>query len=258
MTIYNTNYVTNAMSNDDSSDPLHHVFLNLKARNADHTSNNFETNRIGLKCETIGISTGRTIPSVPIPGMGVITGESQTIAMDLGMASKTINLSGIITNQVISKSFDDVETGEPENPTVEMTAYEVAQLLHAFVDSSGFQKHQTLNELIILIPSRVDHKYEYYSDLPEASDPANLSPVEHLPLIPFTYKVRNQDNKGTVFNAIPDHTNFPKPIQDTEEITGLRGFIRSFSTTLTAGQPFVQFNLDFEVALVIWGDYNDI
>tara|TARA_A100001201_G_scaffold4595_1_gene9076 strand:- start:30 stop:800 length:771 start_codon:yes stop_codon:yes gene_type:complete len=256
MTIYNTEYISDAMSNDDATKPLHHVFLNLKARNSDHTDNNFETNRIGLKCETVGISTGRTIPSVPIPGMGVITGESQTIAMDLGMASKTINLSGIITNQVISKSFDDVDetdsAGNPiDSPTVEMTAYEVAQLLHSFVDSSGFQKHQTLNELIILIPSRVDHKYEYYSDLPEASDPTNLSPIEHLPLIPFTYKTRNQDNKGTIFAVIPDHRNFPKPIQDTEEIIGLRGFIRSFSTTLTAGQPFVQFNLDFEVALVI-------
>lgn len=251
MTIYNTEYISDAMSNDDSSKPLHHVFLNLKARNSDHTDNNFETNRIGLKCETVGISTGRTIPSVPIPGMGVITGESQNIAMDLGMASKSINLSGIITNQVISKAFDDVEDGEKENPTVEMTAYEIAQLIHSFVDSSGFQKHQTLNELIILIPSRVDHKYDYYSDLPEATDETNLSPIEYLPLIPFSYKVRNQDNKGTVFNTIPGFSNFPKPIQNEKEITGLRGFIRSFSTTLTAGQPFVQFTLDFEVAFVI-------
>jgi hypothetical protein len=251
MTIYNTEYISDAMSNDDTTKPLHHVFLNLKARNSDHTDNNFETNRIGLKCETVGISTSRTIPSVPIPGMGVITGESQTIAMDLGMASKTINLSGIITNQIISKAFDDVEDGEPESPTVEMTAYEVAQLIHSFVDSSGFQKHQTLNELIVLIPSRVDHKYEYYSDLPESSDPTNLSPIEYLPLIPFSYKVRNQDNKGTIFNVIPDHTNFPKPIQNSTEVTGLRGFIRSFNTTLTAGQPFVQFTLDFEVAFII-------
>lgn len=251
MTIYNTEYISDAMSNDDTTKPIHHVFLNLKARNPKHTDNNFETNRIGLKCETVGISTGRTIPAIPIPGMGVITGESQTIAMDLGMASKTINLSGIITNQVISKAFDDVEDGEEENPTVEMTAFEIAQLIHSFVDSSGFQKHQTLNELIILIPSRVDHKYEYYSDLPEYSDPSNLSPIEYLPLIPFSYKVRNQDNKGTIFNTIPGHKNFPSPIQDSTEVTGLRGFIRSFSTTLTAGQPFVQFNLDFEVALII-------
>ena len=34
-------------------------------------------------------------------------------------------------------------------------------------------------------------------------------------------------------------------------IKGLSGFIRTFSTTFQAGQPYVQFTLDFEVALTI-------
>ncbi len=250
MTIYNTEYLTDAMSSADSSKPLHHVFLNLKARNDDHTGKNFETNRIGLKCESVNITTSRTIPSIPIPGVGVVTGESQTIGMDLGMANKAISLSGIITNQVISKSFDDVEGTEPANPTVEMTAFEIAQLLHSYVDSSGFQKHQSMNELIILVPSRVNHQFEYHTGLSEASGGA-LTPVEHLPLIPFTYKTRNQDNKGTIFGSIPDHSNFPKPLQDTEEVSGLRGFIRSFNSQVTAGIPYLTFTLDFEVAFVI-------
>jgi hypothetical protein len=250
MTIYNSQYINDAISGGDTTKPLHNVFLNLKARNNDHTNNNFEANRIGLKCETVGITTSRTVPSIPIPGVGVITGESQTVGMDLGMASKTISLQGIITEQVISKIFDDVEETEPDEPTVQMTAIEVGQLIHSFVDSSGFQKHQSLNELIILFPSRVDHQYQYHEGLPERSG-GLITPEEHLPLIPFTYKTRNQDNKGTVFGSIPGHTNFPKPIQDTEEVEGLRGFIRSFNISITAGQPFISFGLEFEVAYVI-------
>ena len=250
MTIYNTEYISDAMSSADSAKPLHHVFLNLKARNSEQTGNNFEANRIGLKCESVNITTSRTVPTIPIPGMGVVTGESQTVGLDLGMASKSINLSGIITEQVISKIFDDVEDGEPDKPTVSMTAFEIAQLIHSYVDSSGFQKHQSMNELIILMPSRVNFKYNYHTGLPEANG-GSLSPVEHLPLIPFSYKTRNQDNKGTVYGSIPEHTNFPKPLQDSEEVGGLKGFIRSFNTNITAGQPFIQFTLDFEVAFVL-------
>jgi hypothetical protein len=250
MTIYNTEYITDAMSSADSTKPLHNVFLNLKARNSDHSSNNFETNRIGLKCETVGITTSRTVPTIPIPGVGIVTGESQSVGIDLGMASKTISLQGIITEQVISKIFDDVEGTEPDAPTVTMTALEIGQLIHSFVDSSGFQKHQTMNELLILIPSRVDHQYEYHSGLPERTG-GGLTPIEHLPLIPFTYKTRNQDNKGTIFGSIPDHSNFPKPIQDTVEVEGLRGFIRSFNISITAGQPFITFGMEFEVAYII-------
>jgi len=250
MTIYNTEYITDAMSGGDTSKPLHNVFLNLKARNKDHTNKNFETNRIGLKCETVTIATNRTVPTIPIPGVGVVTGESQTIGMDLGMASKTVSLQGIITEQYISKIFEDVEGTEPAEPTVNMTALEIGQLIHSYVDSSGFQKHQSMNELIILIPSRVDHQYQYHTGLPERTG-GGLTPVEHLPLIPFTYKTRNQDNKGTIFGSIPLHTNFPKPIQDTEEPEGLRGFIRSFNISITAGQPYITFGLEFEVAYVI-------
>tara|TARA_R110002153_G_scaffold54335_3_gene151365 strand:- start:914 stop:1681 length:768 start_codon:yes stop_codon:yes gene_type:complete len=255
MTIYNTEYITDAMSSADASKPLHNVFLNLKARNSSHSSNNWETNRIGLKCETVGITTSRTVPTIPIPGVGMVTGESQVVGIDLGMASKTISLQGIITEQVISKIFDDVDelddAGDPiDSPTVTMTALEIGQLIHSFVDSSGFQKHQTMNELLILIPSRVDYKYQYHSGLPERTG-GSLTPIEHLPLIPFTYKTRNQDNKGTIFGSIPDHKSFPSPIQDTVEVEGLRGFIRSFNISIAAGQPFLTFGMEFEVAYII-------
>jgi len=100
------------------------------------------------------------------------------------------------------------------------------------------------------MPSRVNHQYQYHEGLPERSG-GELTPIEFLPLIPFTYKTRNQDNKGTIYGSIPKHTNFPKPIQDEEEAQGLRGFIRSFNISITAGQPFITFGLEFEVAYVI-------
>ena len=46
MTIYNSEYIADAMSSADSTKPLHNVFLNLKARNKDHTSKNFEIQHI--------------------------------------------------------------------------------------------------------------------------------------------------------------------------------------------------------------------
>ena len=81
----------------------HTVFLQLAARGDGGAD--MDTNRIGLKAENISITTSRTIPSFPIPMSGVATGESLTMAMDMGMANKSINISGIITEQMISKRF---------------------------------------------------------------------------------------------------------------------------------------------------------
>ena len=52
-----------------------------------------------LKCETIGITTNRQVAPIPIPFSGAVTGESQTLAIDLGIAGKNIELGGIITDQ---------------------------------------------------------------------------------------------------------------------------------------------------------------
>ena len=257
--LYNNQYITSRIENADSNALQHFVFLNLKSRSIpnkewaeDNIASAFETNRIGLKIESYSVNTSRTLPSFPIPSIGVITGESETIGIDLGMATKNISMNGTLIGQRIIKSFDDVGEGEPSEVSVMMTASEVAQLIHSYVDSSAFQKQQRLNELVILMPSRVNHKYEYHDGLAEATDDSTLTPEEYLPMIPFSFRSRNQDNKGTIYNVIPDHSFAEfKPIHSESNIAGLGGFVRSFNTTHTAGQPEITFTMDFEIARIL-------
>ena len=253
--LFNNEYINGRIENADSTALQHFVFLNLKSRkiaNDSETASAFETNRIGLKIESVTIDTARTLPSFPIPSIGVITGESETIGIDLGMATKGIGLTGTLTGQRIIKTFDDTDTGEPSEVSVMMTANEVAQLIHSYVDSSAFQKQQRLNELVILIPSRVDHKYEYHEGLDERTDDSSLTPEEFLPLIPFSWRSRNQDNKGTIYSVIPDH-QFKEfsPIHSTANIEGISGFVRSFNTTHAAGVPEITYTMQFEVARIL-------
>tara|TARA_Y100000593_G_C4319828_1_gene343152 strand:- start:3826 stop:4578 length:753 start_codon:yes stop_codon:yes gene_type:complete len=246
--LWNSEYITTQIREGDSAEPMHFAFLNLRARETGSADTNFETNRVGLKIESLGIATTRTLPSYPVPGIGSVTGESQTVGLDLGMATKNINIAGIITEQTITKKF--AQDVSPKNPTVTMTAYEIAQLIHSYVDSSRFQKHQNMDELILLMPSRVDKKYQYHDGLPERTNPSGgLTSVENLPLIPFTWKVRDQDNTTILDIALT--SNFPSPIHEGTDIKGTQGFIRSFSTQIQAGQPYITFTLDFEVAFVI-------
>mgnify|MGYP003636646498 CR=1 FL=1 len=134
----------------------HAVFLNFASRG--DSGDGSITNRIMLKAETVGISTTRSVAPIPIPLSGLITGESTTMAIDLGIANKTINIGGIITEQHIVKQYDKTTT-----KSVVMTAPEVAQLIHASVDSSFAQKHQNVTELVILYPSRVGDDYAYHT-----------------------------------------------------------------------------------------------
>ena len=46
-------------------------------------------------------------------------------------------------------------------------------------------------------------------------------------------------------------SSFPKPLGSTakyNKLEAIGGFIRSFDTTFVGGQPFVEFNMSFEVA----------
>jgi len=215
----------------------HFVFLNFKSRNSVDTENDWRTNRIALKVETLDISTNRTVPSFPLPFSGAITGESTTLAIDMGMATKSISLSGIITEQTIIKRDDnDVVYSRF------MTAYEVAQLIHASVDSSFLQTQQNIGELIIFMPSRVAHNYNYHADV--TSD----TPVESCPLVPWTWASRSVDQELTV-----GANDFPDPISNTTEVDGVQGFIQSFGTNIVGGQPFISFTMSFEIALIPLG-----
>ena len=249
--LWNYNFITDRMESDDSSAPNHTVYLNLRARTSARKNKDFkgffETNRIGLKLESIQIDTSRTLPAYPIPGSGIVTGESRTIGIDLGMATKNLNLTGIITDQRVIRKFDnDLE------PSVMMTAYEIAQLLHSYIDSSSLQKYQNINELILLIPSRVNSDYAYHEGLTERTDDSSLTPIADLPLIPWSWRARNPENAGTIYATIPnnDFVEF-KPIHTEREPKGISGFIRSFGTNIVAGQPFITFTMQFEAANIL-------
>jgi len=194
-------------------------------------------NTIPLNVTSAGVSVSKTIPSFPIPLSGVATGESITTALDLGMASKSVNLSGFIQPAYITKTF-----GEEDNPTTAtkfFTAQEIAQMIAAGVDSTGFAKKQAFSELVILIPSNVDSVWQdrdFSTGIGARGD-----------LIPLTFSSRgtknSKDNEGVPLPL----SVFPDSINDV----GLTGFIRSFSFNLESESVDVSFSLDFEVATVI-------
>jgi hypothetical protein len=227
----------------------HWVYIKLAN---DPGPGNAEYNRIALKCESVAISTGKTVGAFPVPFSGMATGESLSLALDLGMASKTINLTGVITEQTIFKRFEEEETtsiaDEDEGKiSKRMTAQEVAQTLHSYVDSSFVQSQQNLNELIILYPSFVSKQWDYHSGITSTTN------IDDAKMMPFNWAVRDA---GTISGLDAQDsiggTSFPAPITtSTESVEGIKGFIRTFNTTFTGGNPFVEFTMDFEVAVTI-------
>jgi len=249
-------------------DGEHYVYLNLKSANDDLVSDDdpFITNKIALKCENISISTTKNVMALPLPFSGIATGESTSLALDFGVASKNISLSGIITEQEIVKKFKGSNftdatltrpaegidsSGNNDNTiTITMTADEIAQLIHSSVDSSFLQQHQNYSSLTILIPSRVNRNYQYHTN---AAPGESLDSPESLPRIPFTYKVRGR-GADDVYDASPLQLGtFPNPIGSNHTKEGVTGFVRSFSTNIIPGQPFIEFSLEFEQAFVPFG-----
>mgnify|MGYP003665219159 CR=1 FL=1 len=185
----------------------HNVFLKLQAYDE---ADGLYINTIPLKAESVDFTTDKTIPSFPIP-IGAITGESTTIALDLGMSNKSVSLKGVITNQTIIKKF----SGLP-NKEVTFTAHEIAQMIASGVDSTGLAQHQAFNELVILMPSTVDKDY--------------IQVAERL--IPFTWRSRGDSNRL-------DNSRVPMPFDfpDATTADGIKGF--------------VSFSMDFQVATII-------
>tara|TARA_Y100001973_G_scaffold27352_2_gene41309 strand:- start:824 stop:1564 length:741 start_codon:yes stop_codon:yes gene_type:complete len=238
---------------------LHHVFLNLQSMNNDGDDDGFIINRVALKAESISISTTKNVMAMPLPFSGVVTGESSTLALDFGVATKNISLSGILTEQTIIKRFEE----KPENSkndareadswglgslgektvSVTLTANEVAQLIHSYVDSSFLQEQQNFTSIIILIDSYVNKNFAYHNAL------VGGKPVSEL--IPFTYKTRGADDSA--LDAGPfQRGSFPDKVSSTSS-DSLTGFVRSFNTTHTPGQPYIEFSLEFEVAINPFG-----
>jgi hypothetical protein len=212
------------------------VYLELQRRNDVGTE--AKVNRIALNALTVSITTSKTIPNVPVPLAGAVTGESVSLAFDMGLASKTISISGILLEQEIKKT----KTTEDDVVTATFTPFELAQLIHAYVDSSSFQDDQNINKLIILIPSKVDNNF------------VGRNAVD----IPFTFKNRVYDNSFTAFTDNPVEAFEGDNSIGDRTFEGITGFVRSFSTTFNGEQPnSVEFQLEFEEAKVIADNFFD-
>jgi hypothetical protein len=231
------------------------VWLELQRRN--EIGGDRAVNRIPLFITEINIITTKTVPTIPVPFKAVFTGESETLAFDMGIAQKSISLTGVLLNQRVSKDSGEND-GSPKERI--LSPFEMAQLIHSYVDSSAAQDDQSMNKLIILMPSRIDTNFEYHTAGDETKD------ISELPLIPFTFKNRRYDERfKRVFNDLVDNVtdNSLVNLQETEtslfadvssadELSGMSGFIRSFNTTFAGEQGnTVPFTLEFEVARVL-------
>tara|TARA_R110001606_G_scaffold56361_5_gene136677 strand:+ start:4939 stop:5592 length:654 start_codon:yes stop_codon:yes gene_type:complete len=200
-------------------------------------SSDLTINTIPLNVTSVGVSVSKTIPAFPIPFSGIVTGESVTAALDLGMATKQIDLSGFISETTLRKTRTAFE-GEAEEETARVfTAHEIAQMIASGVDSTGLQNNQSMNELVILYPSNVDEKYR---------DRDNGGTGSRGHLIPFNFASRGTegfgDNDGVSFRG----SKFP----ETSTSTGMTGFIRSFSFNMEAEAVDLSFSMQFEVAVI--------
>ena len=205
-------------------------------------------NRISLLATDVTISTNKTVMNIGVPFSGAVRGESLNLAMDIGMAQKTISIQGILTEQEIVKKKE-----AQEDPKVrKFTSFELAQLIHSYVDASTFQDDQNLNKVVILIPSRVNHEFEYHSG-------AETKDISELDLIPFSWKNREYDNDYTAGVSGGKSYFTPTSTTKTDEVSlGITGFIRSFSTTISGQEfPSVQFQLEFEEAMVLSDNFLD-
>jgi hypothetical protein len=204
-------------------DMVNYVYLKLGA--GYNGSEDAVTNVIPLKVTTVAISTAKTIPDMPVPFSGLLTGESVNVALDIGMARKTINLTGFILESDITKRFSKNEAAK----TRTFTAIEIAQMIHSSVDSTGIQPYQAVNELIFLYDSKVGNDYEQRT----------------ATLVPFNWHSRGERGELDNFGAI-----LSKPYPSNEYSEGILGYIEQFSCDIDSTTIDISFTLQFSVANV--------
>lgn len=204
-------------------------------------------NRIGLLATNINISTNKQSLAFPVPFSGIISGESSTLALDLGLATKTVSINGILTDQTLYK-----KTKNGTQKDVKLTGYEMAQLLHSYVDSSFLHEDQNVSKLIVLIPSRVDTNFDYHNGVNENTA------LSECPLIPFhfgnrTFDMPTLDGTKIDFGA----TEFPSTLTNiNQEIPGMSGFINDFTTDIAGDQiPSINFTLNFTISSTAMSDF---
>lgn len=201
----------------------HFVFLKT---NAFESGNGILVDTIPLKCETIQVNVAREIPTIKVP-TGIPRGESTTIAIDLGMGTKSVSLSGIITNTQIKRSHTETSSGN--YTALNMTAIETAQLIASGVDSSALAKYQNFNELVFLYDSNID---ENYAERPSVAS------------IPFSFSSR-----GGALEKDNVRVPLPKDFPTSSTSTGVTGFIETFDFGISSTDPTtVTFNMSFRVA----------
>ena len=207
------------------------VYLKLQQHKGTSTTEDI----IPLKVQSISVSVDKTIPNLPVPLSGLATGESSTVALDLGMSNKRISLSGVILETSLTRSHT--------SGALTFTPQEVAQMIASGVDSTGAARYQAINELVILIDSKVN---ESYVDRGKAADASETSNGTLTAQIPLTFRSRGasleKDNKFVVL---------AKDFPTSNTSTGLTGFIQSFSFELNAETVEVAFNMEFVVANVL-------
>ena len=104
----------------------------------------------------------KSIPTFNIPFSGLVRGESETLALDFGTATKTVSIQGVILDTELRRSHTVDSGGSPVS--LSFTKHEIAQLIASYVDSTAAAEYQSLDELIILIPSKVDENYNQVAE----------------------------------------------------------------------------------------------
>lgn len=232
------------------------VFLELARRNDVTGNGTSHINRIPLYVTEISFSANKTVPNIGVPFSGAIRGESTNLAFDMGLTQKTVSIQGVLLDQIIQKDNDSGVTTVAATTGVKLTAFELAQLIHSYVDGSTFQDDQNLNKLLVFYPSRVNNNFDYRDGV-DADTPIDS---DDLALIPWNWKNRAYDNEFTILSG--NTTDSPSTVFDDRpkkhEHIGLEGFIRSFSTTISGAEyPSVTFQLEFEESTIISDNFFD-
>jgi len=210
------------------------TYAYLKLGAFDNEVNDLTLDVIPLKLVSVGVAVQRTVPAMPIPLSSIALGESLTVGVDLGMATKTLTLAGFITATTLKRSHSKSGV-TPVSRT--FTPQEIAQMIAANVDSSGLAKYQTMNELTVFIDSAVNSIY---------GQRGTTSPLETIQ-IPFNFASRGlpleKDNEGVV-----------NPISSISDVDrggdGLSGFIESFDFSFNADSVDIEFNMTFRQATI--------
>lgn len=201
---------------------------------------------IPLKITSAAFSVDKNIPNFTIPFGGIGLGQSKTIALDTGKAERRLSLTGFIVDDTLKRSHTRVDPNDSTSAvkSLEFTAQEIAQLIASGVDATGINEYQAFQEITILINSKVDKDYK---DRGQAADASVTELGTVTTQIPFTFKSRGDagelDNEGA-FLAKDDF-----PTSSTS--TGLKGFVSSFSFTLSAEAVEIEFNMEFTIADVL-------